>query len=304
MEAVCSSLKARLQAEAGEAKQDVQEEIAIMKQGIASLAHRCEEILDLAKELARELDSERKGRHAEVEKVLMETRQIHEDLEQSVVQKLQQQSQHSCRWESEMASVREAVEGVQQIREDLEQSLVQKLQQQNQHSCRWESELASVRVAVEGAMREMSAVKDQSKAEALQLSVRQMQHEVRLEDAEMPCGQSVAPAGGVNNIDSLVVELERRANVGSQLETQRRHAQVQQPQRSWDEEAANIRAHLKRFQDTFSKSLSLERESRQRDVNMLLTTIDQLPEATAAKVKMLREQSITATTENVVPGGN
>merc|ERR1712070_280318 len=53
----------------------------------------------------------------------------------------------------------------------------------------------------------------------------------------------------------------------------------QMMQRSWEEEAANIRAHMKRFQDTFSKSLSFERESRQRDMKMLLSTIDKCKQA-------------------------
>lgn len=194
----------------------VRDEIATIKQSIVGLGCRCEEILDLARELARELDIERNGRKAAIEEVCNESRKIYEDLEQS---------------------------------------MVEQLQQHNEQSYRWDNELTSVRVATEAAMGEISRI-DQIIAlhrqpmKDMQADIESMRH-----PASMIPGAE--PKDDARCADAMQAAMLQRLD-----------------QRSWEEEAANIRAHIKRFQDTFSKSLSFERESRQKDMKLLMSTFD------------------------------
>lgn len=218
VEAVTNSLIAQINAADAN---DAQEEIAGIKKGIASLANRCEEILDLVKEMARELDTERKGR-------------------QSAIQEVQEQTRKHC--------------------EDLEHAIIS---QRGENSCRFDRELASVRSTAEAAMGEICSFKDR-----MLLSHPAMDAVAGLEEVEPMRHLLDTPAGA--SIDELVGVLNE------ERERENQRSAAMHVQRSWEEEAANIHDHIKRFQDTVSKTLSHERETRQRDMKMLLGTIDEL----------------------------
>lgn len=229
VEAVCNSLVAHLHSTERLEAEDVQHEIATIKKGVACLANRCEEILEITKELARELDIERSTRETSIEAVHEQYRKHFIDFEQHITQSGKEQSH---RLEYEFASIRVAVDAARAEISEVNDNVGNDIQ-----ACA--EEIASMRTIVLPG----------------QNSTRQPSNSVR-----ESCDDSIASEASDHSARPLSAQLA---------------------QRSWEEEVASIRAHMRRFQDTFSKSLSFERESRQRDMNMLLSTIGKCKQAVA-----------------------